>query len=145
MEPIKKFKIFLVDDESFCLNLYKQYFNNLGYDDVTSFSNGADCLNYLTQQPDVILLDYGMDDLSGIDVLKKIKRFNPDIFVVFLSGQENIDTAVNALKFGAFDYIVKASGDMLKLTKVLNKIAEVKELMRAESPTLINKLLGFLQ
>jgi len=145
MEPTKNFKIFLVDDESYCLHLYKQYFNNLGYDDVTSFNNGPDCLNYLTRQPDVIFLDYGMDDISGIDVLKKIKRFNPDIFVVFLSGQENIDTAVNALKFGAFDYIVKGTGDMLKLTKVLNKINDVKELMRAESPTLINKLLAFLQ
>jgi len=145
MEPTKNFKIFLVDDESYCLHLYKQYFNNLGYDDVTSFNNGPDCLNYLTRQPDVIFLDYGMDDISGIDVLKKIKRFNPDIFVVFLSGQENIDTAVNALKFGAFDYIVKGTGDMLKLTKVLNKINDVKELMGAESPTLINKLLAFLQ
>jgi DNA-binding NtrC family response regulator len=145
MEPTKKFKIFMVDDESFCLNLYKQYFNNLGYDDVTSFNNGPDCLNYLTLQPDVIFLDYGMYDLTGIDVLKKIKRFNPDIFVVFLSGQENIDTAVNALKFGAFDYIVKGTGDMLKLTKVLNKINDVKELMKAEGPTLINKLFSFLQ
>lgn len=145
MEPIKEFKIFLVDDEPFCLNLYKQYFNNLGYGDVTGFDNGPDCLNYLTRQPDVIFLDYEMDDLTGIEVLKKIKRFNPDIFIVFLSGQENIDTAVNALKFGAFDYIVKGAGDMLKLTRVLGKINEVKEAMRAEQPTLINKLFHFLQ
>jgi DNA-binding NtrC family response regulator len=143
METENKFKIFLVDDDAFCLSLYREHIANLGYDDLTSFENGADCLNLLTQQPDVIFLDHGMDNLTGIEVLKKIKRFNPDIYVVFLSGQESIMTAVNALKFGAFDYIVKGINEFENITKVLAKIAQVKELVKKEKPGLINKLFSF--
>ena len=52
-------------------------------------------------------------------------------------------TAVNALKFGAFDYIVKGVNELESITKVLAKIAEVKELMRKERPRFINKLFSF--
>jgi DNA-binding NtrC family response regulator len=143
METNNKYKIFLVDDDAFCLSFYREHLAGIGYDDVTGFGNGADCLNQLTQQPDVIFLDYGMDNLTGIEVLKKIKRFNPDIYVVFLSGQANIMTAVNALKFGAFDYIVKGINELDSMTKVLRKVDEIKELMKKEKPTLINKLFSF--
>ena len=143
METNNKYKIFLVDDDAFCLGLYREHLAGLGYDDITSFANGPDCLNQLTQQPDVIFLDYEMDNLTGLEVLKKIKRFNPDIFVIFLSGQASIMTAVNALKFGAFDYIVKGMFERENITKVLGKIGEVKELMKKEKPTLINKIFSF--
>jgi DNA-binding NtrC family response regulator len=143
METNNKYKIFLVDDDAFCLGLYQEHLANLGYNDVTSFENGADCLNQLTQQPDIIFLDHGMDSLTGIEVLKKIKRFNPDIFVVFLSGQANIMTAVNALKFGAFDYIVKGIYELENIAKVLGKITNVKELMKKEKPGFISKLFSF--
>jgi polysaccharide export outer membrane protein len=143
LETNNTFKIFLVDDDIFCLNLYREHLTNLGYDDISSFDNGPDCLNQLTQQPDVIFLDYEMDNLTGLEVLKKIKRFNPDIFVIFLSGQASIMTAVNALKFGAFDYIVKGMFERENIIKVLGKIVEVKELMKKGKPTLINKIFSF--
>src|ERR1700744_3863486 len=121
-----RFNIFLVDDDSFCLNVYGQHLSQLGHRQVSIFQNGAECLNHLTQNPDIIFLDHGMDLLTGIEVLKKIKRFNPDIYVVFLSGQENIETAVNALKYGAFDYIVKGEMELENITKVLAKITNIR-------------------
>jgi len=139
METNKNFRIFLVDDDTFCMGIYRQHLASLGYNDITGFGNGHDCLNHLTEQPDVIFLDYEMSNLSGLEVLKKIKRVNPDIFVVFLSGQASIMTAVNALKFGAFDYIVKGMYELDNITKVLNKIADVIELMRRKKPSMINK------
>jgi DNA-binding NtrC family response regulator len=143
METDKKFKIFLVDDDAFCMGIYQQHLASLGHKDVTGFGNGHDCLNHLTEQPDVIFLDYEMVNLTGLEVLKKIKRVNPDIFVIFLSGQANIMTAVNALKFGAFDYIVKGMHELDNMTKVLNKITDVIELMKRKKPSLINKFFTF--
>lgn len=97
MEEQNKLKFFIVDDDVFCANLYTQHLKNNNYEDITYFSNGIDCLNNLTQQPDIIFLDHNMDDLTGFEVLKKIKRYDPNIYVIMVSGQENIGTAVDEI------------------------------------------------
>lgn len=125
-------RIFLVDDDAFCMNIYKQHLNSLGYYDVMSFSNGPDCLNNLSSKPDVIFLDHGMDYLTGLEVLKKIRTYDPGIFVVLLSGQANLLTAVKALKLGATDYIVKGAYELVNITKVLNAIKVTMSLKRRE-------------
>ena len=107
VEKVDSPKIFLVDDEPYCLYLYEQVIRNLGYRNTQTFTKSGDCLNRLVEKPDIIFLDYNMDNLNGIDILKKIKRFDPDIAVFFISGQDEISVAVNALKYGAMDYIVK--------------------------------------
>ncbi|BAU54880.1 response regulator [Mucilaginibacter gotjawali] len=121
-----RLKIFLVDDDPFCRNMYLQHLENLGYKDITCFENGADCLAHLFLKPDVIFLDHSMGTLPGLTVLKKIKLFDPDIHVVFLSGSANIITAVKALKSGAIEYIVKGINEFENMTKVLSRIAEIK-------------------
>lgn len=115
--------IFLVDDDALCLNLYQQFLKQLGYTNVRLFDNGNDCLESLdTLQPDIIFLDYNMDDLNGIDVLKQIKKFNPAITVLFISGQEDIEVAVNAMRQGAMDYIVKSSLNTEKMRTIMERI-----------------------
>lgn len=120
-------KIFLVDDEPYCLDLYGRYLQNLGYGNVQYFSKSADCLDQLILQPDLIFLDYNMDNLNGIDVLKKIKRFDPNISIVFLSGQREISIALNALKYGALDYIRKEDIDEVRLDICMKRVIYVKE------------------
>jgi len=142
MDTNNKFKIFLVDDDLFCTSIYLQHLQNLGYTDITTFENGADCLNLLTQQPEVIFLDHGMATMPGLEVLKKIKRFSPDIYVIFLSGQENIETAVSALKYGAFDYIVKGSAELDKITNVMTKIIAVKQILNRPKRSFFNKIMA---
>lgn len=137
-------KIFLVDDDNFCLHMYAQELQNLGYNNLHLFENGSDCLNNLTNEPDVIFLDHSMTTLSGIEVLKKIKRHNPDIYVIFLSGQEAIETAVDSLKYGAFDYIVKSTKDGENMHKVLKKISEVKAMLSESRPGLLKKIFSFI-
>lgn len=119
-------KIFVVDDDEFCLNLYEQQLLSLGYADVFTFNNGQDCITALNESPEIIFLDYGMEDLDGVEVLKKIKATNSDIYVVFLSGQEDVSIAVDSLKFGAFEYIIKSNNDMLNIKIVLDKIGKTK-------------------
>lgn len=132
MEIDNNISIFLVDDDAYCMNVYKQYLNSLGYYDITSFENGPDCLNSLALKPDVIFLDHGMDYLTGLEVLKRIRAYNPYIFVVFLSGQANIITAVKALKLGATEYIVKGVYDLDNIKKVLKTINKVIIAKRTE-------------
>lgn len=127
METINTIKIYLVDDDVFCLNMYKQHLDNMNYKNVTCFESGAVCLENLNEQPDVIFLDHDMDSITGLEVLKKIKQFNPNIFVVLLSGKASLKTAVNALKFGAFDYIVKGLYEFENISKVLGNIVKLKQ------------------
>ncbi len=137
-----QFKFFIVDDDIFCANVYQQYLKNMNYSDITYYSNGNDCLINLNQSPDIIFLDHNMEDITGFEVLKKIKRYNPNIYVVMVSGQENIKTAVDALKYGAFDYVIKDNNVCDKMTQVIDKIIKVKEQLRKSNPTFIQKILG---
>ena len=141
MEMIENFKIFLVDDNIFCLNLYQQILRNLGFHDVRSFQNGTDCLQNLHDYPSVIFLDMDMDELHGFEVLKKIKRFDPNINVVILSGQEDMQTAVNAMKYGAFDYLIKGDEVEQKIEQVLDRIATVESMLRKSKPSLLKRLM----
>ncbi len=120
----KDLKIFVVDDDAFCLNLYQQFLKKLGYEQIICFMGGKECLENLSQQPDIIFLDYNMEDMNGIDVLHSIKNFNKEISVVFISGQENVEIAVDALKFGAFDYIVKSKITLELLKSTIDRIAD---------------------
>ena len=117
-------KIFLVDDDIFCLTLYKQFLNKLGYTAVQSFTSGDDALDNLSERPDIAFLDYNMEGLNGIDVLKKIKEFDPNILVYLISGQANPAIAAISHQEGAVDYIIKSSIDPLKIKGLMDKAKE---------------------
>jgi DNA-binding NtrC family response regulator len=120
-------KFFIVDDDKFCAMVYDQYLRNHQYEDIISYTSGEECLDELYQNPDIIILDHNMEELNGFEVLKKIKRYDPNIYVIMVSAQENIDTAVNALKYGAFDYLVKDANVCEKMGKTIQKILDIKE------------------
>ncbi|MFT5668976.1 MAG: DNA-binding NtrC family response regulator [Vicingaceae bacterium] len=141
---IKPKKIFIVDDDQLTSNIYAQHLKNLGYMDVSIFDNGQDCLNALIEEPTVILLDHYMKNLTGMEVLQKVKRFDPNIYVVFISGQEDISTAVEALKFGAFDYIIKGQDDIKSIEKVMIKIKNVNEMLNQKEPSFFQKIISLV-
>jgi DNA-binding NtrC family response regulator len=143
MENQSEFKFFIVDDDVFCSSLYEQHLNNIGCTNITHFSNGIDCLNNLHENPDIIFLDHNMNDLTGFEVLKKIKRINPAIYVVMISGQDDIKTAVDALKYGAFDYLIKDDQVSTKIEILISKIIKIKEELKKSNGGLITKLLSF--
>lgn len=134
--------IFLVDDDLFSLNIYRQGLENLGYNKVSLFLNGTICLSNLNQKPDIIFLDHNMDDLTGFEVLKKIKRYDPNVLVVIVSAQENMRIAVDALKYGAFDYIIKGDNEIEKMQNVIERMESIKQEIKKANPTFIQKLLS---
>jgi DNA-binding NtrC family response regulator len=126
--------IFLVDDDTLCLTLYQQFLKQLGYSNVELFDSGTDCLDGMGEyEPDVIFLDYNMEGMNGLDVLKKIKQFDDNIIVFFISGHEDIEVAVNAMKQGAVDYIIKSSLNPEKMKVVMEKIEAMKPATRKKS------------
>ncbi len=129
----KVLKIFLVDDDDFCLSLYQQYLNKLGHTEIACYKSGKDCLDNIIQRPDIIFLDYNMEGMNGIDLLHSIKQFDNEITIIFISGQEDIDIAVNALKYGAFDYITKTQITLTLLKSTIERIAAEKGIIEPPS------------
>src|ERR1051325_11048524 len=95
---------------------------------VKKFSRGNDLIKALHEVPDVVTVDYMLPDMNGENVLRQIKEFNPDIEVIMISEQEKIDTAVELLKLGAYDYIVKTPDIKEKLINLIHNIRNNQKL-----------------
>lgn len=120
-------KIFTVDDEEYYMELVKANLDKLGYHEVKAFSNGEDCLlEMITNKPDVVILDYVIKEgMNGDEVLKRIKLNHPDVEVIILSGQEDVDIATNIIRQGATDYVVKNKMSFFNIGNTLSKITEI--------------------
>ncbi|CAN0161486.1 unnamed protein product, partial [Chrysoparadoxa australica] len=91
---------------------------------IKSFTTGQALLDNLSQRPNVVTLDYRLSDMDGEAVLKKVKEFDPAIEVIIISEQEEIETAVELLKLGAFDYLVKSNDIKDRLHNSIRHIRE---------------------
>jgi DNA-binding NtrC family response regulator len=107
MPADKPVKIFIVEDDPAYMK-FLNYVIGLNPDhEIRSFSNGNEALNALHENPSIITLDYSLPDKSGEEILKEIKEYDSNIPVIIVSGQEEIGIAVQLLKLGAYDYIIK--------------------------------------
>ncbi len=100
-------KILVIDDERSIRNTLKEILELEGHS-VDVAENGIVGLDMIKAKDyDIVLCDIKMPEMDGIDVLKKIMEIKPETTVVMISGHGNIDTAVEAIKHGAYDFIVK--------------------------------------
>ncbi len=121
-------RIFVVEDDLFYGELLKRHLSLNHDNEVHLFKTGKECLEKLYLKPDVISLDYGLPDIPGDTVLKKIKVDYPELPVIIVSGQEDIKTAVSLLRGGAYDYFVKDGDTKDRLWNAVNKIRQHKNL-----------------
>ncbi len=113
-------KIFVVEDDP-TYRKFLEYVLSLNPDfEVEFYTSGNECIKHLHLKPSIIALDYTLPDMSGEDVLKKVKIFNSDIQVIIVSAQEKIGTAVQLLKLGAYDYIIKNEDTKDRLLNAIN-------------------------
>jgi two-component system, NtrC family, nitrogen regulation response regulator NtrX len=98
--------IFVVDDEPESGGLLTYYLEKAGYE-VEQFSNGPDCIKAMDHNPGIICLDMQMPEMDGLEVLKRIKALNSKLGVIMVTSNNVVDIAVQALKLGASDYIIK--------------------------------------
>ncbi len=107
MENMNKGTVLIVDDEEIVRVSCRRILVPEGYD-VRSAGSAAEGLAILADCPiDVVLTDLKMPDIDGIEVLRRVKEEWPDIEVIMITGYQTINTAVQAIKLGAFDYIEK--------------------------------------
>jgi two-component system nitrogen regulation response regulator NtrX len=123
--------ILIVDDEKDIRDLIGDILSDEGYA-VRLAGNSDDCIAEInTEPPALMILDIWLKDsrMDGIDILKKVKRDNPDIPVVIISGHGNIEIAVAAIKQGAYDFIEKPF-NIDQLMVVVGRAMETSRLRR---------------
>ncbi len=121
-------KIFVVEDNELYAKMMHHHLSLNPDNEVKVFHDGRECLNNLHLKPNMIFLDYSLPNFSGIDVLKKIKASHPELPVVIVSGQEDVSTAVELLREGAYDYIVKDENAKDRMWRATSNIRENTEL-----------------
>lgn len=129
--------IFVVEDDVLYLNLINKELEKMGYTHVKSFNTGKEAIQGLDSKPDVALLDYFLEkDFTGMDILKKIRQRFPDTQVIFLTASDDVNIAVDTMRNGAYDYIVKGDTAFIRIRHLLKKISEENE-RKAKSRSII--------
>ena len=133
MKNENKIKLFLVDDDALFLKSLEIEFRQHADFDIETFATGELCLDHLSHNPDIIILDYHLDGIdknamNGLDTLDKIKAYNLDIPVLMLSSQDSIDIAVSCMHHRAFDYVVKSETAFMRLQKIITSIFSYKKM-----------------
>lgn len=132
MNNEKKIKLFLVDDDALYLKLLE--IELLVHADfiIETYATGELCIENLSRNPDVIILDYHLDGIdktamNGILTLDKIKAFNPEIPVIMLSSQDKIEVAIDCMLHKASDYVVKSETAFIRLQKSISTIFHTRK------------------
>lgn len=127
-------KILIIDDNEDDQSAFKRYIMEHMGPNVTVIPkfNGYDGLQYLeTESPDCIILDYGLPDMNGLEFIKKIEKYNKKgVAIIMLTGQGNEKVAVNALKTGVSDYLVKSELTPSLLVRTINNVVKEEVLER---------------
>ena len=114
--------IFVVEDNSVYNTLIVNHLHIHKLTNTESFISGEECLKNIHRRPDIIIQDYLLGGINGVDVLVATKKRYPETEFIFLSGQDSIEAAVNCLKYGAYDYIVKDPHALNKMVDKINKL-----------------------
>jgi len=123
MEP--KMRVLIIDDERYIRDLCSDFLSNRGFE-VHTLDRGDTALSFIERTPvDIILLDIKLPGISGLELLSKIRIAYPDIEVVMITGYSSIESAVQMIKLGAYDYLPKPL-DLVKLGNILDHIRDKK-------------------
>lgn len=111
----------------FLILRYARLENDMNFN-VKVFQTGEECIAHLDEKPDIVVMDYFLPGMNGIETMKVIKKKLPIVPVIFLSAQNEGKTVLAALKAGAEDYVVKGKDAFGYLEEsVLNSIRKIRE------------------
>jgi DNA-binding NtrC family response regulator len=127
--------IFIVDDDPMQQSMLRDHLSAMSNFTIYTFATGEECLKAIDQSPDIVFLDYNLDSkvaeaMDGLDVLREVKAKCPSAEVVMLSGQDKIEVAVDTMKYGAFDYIVKGESAFYRAEKAVFNLYKLAKLKR---------------
>jgi DNA-binding NtrC family response regulator len=120
---MEKFRLMVVDDEVDFLETIVKRLQARGID-VTGVESGYQALEVLDQRsPDVIILDVKMPGMDGIETLRQIKKKKPLTEVIMLTGHASVESGIQGMQLGAFDYVMKP----IALDELLEKVRQAYE------------------
>jgi len=139
--------IFLVDDEPIQNEMLKDYISDRHKYKIKTYESGETAIADLHLNPEIIVLDFHLnahlpDAQNGVEVLKKIKELLPAAQVIMLSGQDKLEVAVDSMKYGAYDYVIKGETAFSRMDNILNNINELHGLKLAAGN--YKKIISFL-
>ncbi|WDP92478.1 MAG: response regulator [Desulfobacter sp.] len=130
MEQANFYKILTIDDDSFVRQSIRCYLEDEGYV-VFEAENGREGIEvFKRKRPDLVLLDMKMPQMGGLEVLETIRTLAPDMPLVVASGTGTMDTVVQALRMGAWDYVFKPIDDMAVLSHSVEKCLKESRLKK---------------
>ena len=125
--PTKK-TVLIIDDDPVGRETLCEAVGEMGYRALAA-PNGAAGLETLTEQHvDVVVTDLKMPDMDGLEVLRRVKELDPAIFVILITAYAAVDTAISAMKEGAYDYVTKPI-DLRQINALLERTIEAQELL----------------
>lgn len=118
-------KIFVVEDNEMMAMALEDFLTRETMHEVVLFGTGEDCLKQIRQQPDVVILDYNLnsenkDAKNGMQILEEIKRINKYIHVIMLSSQDAYGTALQTIRKGAEEYVIKDEDAFSKIVAIID-------------------------
>jgi len=121
-----KLNLFIVDDDEYMAKILKNDLSNHFGKTliITTFNSGKTCLENVTKNTDIVILDYFLNNENGLEILQKIKSINPQTEVIMFSNNENIVAAIEAFKRGAKDFVVKDKNSFNKVNRQVRRIAK---------------------
>ena len=127
--------IFIVEDDQFYASALECFLKSLGFNNIDHYDNGADCIKNSYKMPQLVLLDYNLDDFKGVDVMLELISFDSNTPVVFISAQHSVQIAIDTLKYGSYDYIQKDELTYQKLRNVIERITLGKKALKKHQKT----------
>ena len=136
------FRILIVDDNRDLRSILEEYLSDQGL--VEGADNGREALvKHKARAYDLIITDLNMPELTGTELVKRIKEENDEPEFIIITAYASLDSAIEAVKLGAFDYIVKPF--RIEEVKVVVKNAKDKILLKKVNSRLFNQLQGFYE
>lgn len=115
-------KIFLIDDDEMYSNIIKLSLEENDAYDIHVFNSGDEFFANIHLDPDIVIIDYNLPGMSGLEILKKIKHIDPNISTILLSGQDKLEVVVEAYNSGANNYIIKNDNVIFELKHCLENL-----------------------
>jgi DNA-binding NtrC family response regulator len=123
--------ILVVDDDKSLNLMICKFLEKQGYKSIHPYYTGEELLeNIRKYENPVVIQDFELPGINGVEVLQKVKIVNPRAEFIFLSGQSSIDVAVDSIKYGAFDYIIKDSFAKENVAAKIKNLIRIKSLIR---------------
>lgn len=119
--------VYIVDDDPMQIQMTSDHLKDKYKFDVRGFSTGEEAVNNLSNKPDIIVLDYYLNTVAenarnGAEILRFIKKEFPEVKVIMVSGQDSMEVAVDTMRYGANDYVVKGDNQFIRLEHSIDKI-----------------------